>query len=164
MLEIRALTPEDDLRAVGEMYAQSWKYHYRGILPEDFLNRLTGDRWNAVLQADPASTIAAFENGSVVGAAAVGFPRDEGRESYGEIVSLYLLPCARGKGWGRGLLQSALESLAEEGCENVCLWVMEENRSAIGFYERMGFLPSGRKQTERYGTQDTALAEYIRPL
>ena len=164
MTEIRALTPQDNLVAVGEMYAECWKEHYRGVLPDDFLNRLTGDRWSAVLHADPSSTIAVFEGKEVVGAVTMGFARDEGREGYGEITSIYLLSRTKRKGCGRRLLQAALERLKEDGCENVCLWVMEPNRSAAGFYEHMGFAPSGRKQAERYAAQDVMLIEYIRSL
>lgn len=164
MFEIRELTPADDLRAVGEMYASSWKNCYAHILPENYLKRLTGDRWSAVLHADPSSTLAAFEKDQVAGAAAIGFPRDEGRDGYGEIVSIYLLPSQQGKGIGQKLMEAAMRRLRAEGCENVCLWVMEENHSAIGFYEHMGFEPSGRRMTERYGENDVSLVEYLRRL
>lgn len=159
MMEIRFLTAQDDLNAVAELYAASWKTHYAGILPDAFLQKLTADRWTAMLHAEPEASLGLFENGIVVGTAMTAFCRDEGREGYGELVSLYLLPGMEGRGFGRRLLEAALQSLREEGCSCVCLWVMTENRRAIGFYEHMGFWPTGRFQQERYGGRDLQLME-----
>lgn len=164
MIEIRRLSQQDDLSAVAEVYAASWRQHYMGILPDAFLSRLTGDRWSAMLHADPSSSLALFEDGRVMGTAMTGFPRDEERANDGEIRAVYLLPEAKGRGYGRMLLEAAMQSLLEEGCEHACLWVMEPNRSSIGFYEHMGFHPSGRTQQEKYGECILTLLEYIRKL
>ena len=164
MLEIRTLSKEDNLAAVGEMYARSWQKHYEGILPRSFLERLTGDRWSAMLNADPAAAMAAYEDGCIAGAAITGFARDEGRENYGEIIAIYLHPEAKGRGIGRKLREAAMERLRGEGCESVCLWVMEPNLSAISFYEHMGFRASGRSQQELYAGHAIPLKEYIRKL
>lgn len=164
MVEVRALTPTDDLTAVGELYALSWKHHYMGILPDTYLERLTGDRWSALLWADPSSSIAAFEDGKPLGAATLAFPRDEEREGYGEVTSIYLHPEAKNRGLGRKLMEKAMQQLRDEGCENVCVWVMEPCRSAIGFYEHIGFRFSGRKNQEMYGGRVITLLEYIRRL
>lgn len=164
MTEVRVLTHEDDLSAVGELYAQSWKQHYMGILPDTYLERLTGDRWSALLCADPSSSLAAFEDGQLVGAATTAFSRDEGRENYGEIVSIYLHPSAKGRGHGRKLMEKAMEVLRDEGCEHVCLWVMEPCRAAIGFHEHLGLHPSGRTHQEMYGGRLITLLEYVKKL
>lgn len=164
MMEIRTLTHQDDLSAVGEVYARSWKRHYMGILPDTFLERLTGDRWSAMLRADPSSSLGVFEDGQVLGTAMTGFSRDEERAGYGEIIAIYLLPEARSRGLGRMLLEAAMHRLREDGCEHACLWVMEPNRSSIGFYEHVGFHPSGRTQQEMYGGRLITLLEYVRRL
>lgn len=164
MAEVRTLTPQDPLNAVGELYALSWKHHYMGILPDTYLQRLTGDRWNALLWANPSSTIAVFEDGQLKGAATLSFPRDEGREDYGEVVSIYLHPESKNKGYGRMLMEKAMQQLRDEGCENICLWVMEPCRSAIGFYEHIGFRFSGRIHPEMYGGRVIKLREYVRKL
>ena len=98
MVDIRALTPQDDLAIVGQIYAESWKDCYRGLLPQSFLNKLTPERWTAVIAAAPHRTAVLWLNGQPVGAATVGFCRDKGREGYGEIISLYLLPGTLGQG------------------------------------------------------------------
>ena len=164
MAEIRALSQQDDLAVVADVYAASWKQHYMGILPDTFLQRLTGDRWSAMLHADPSASLGLFEDGRVMGTAMTGFSRDEEREDYGEILAIYLRPEAKSRGYGRLLLEAAMSRLRDEGCENACLWVMEPNRSSIGFYEHMGFHPSGRTQQEMYGGRMITLLEYIRKL
>ena len=164
MIEIRPLTPQDNLTAVGELYACSWKQTYQRILPQRFLDKLTHDRWSAVLRAEPGASLGMFEDGMLIGTAMLGFPREEEREGYGEIASIHLLPEKEGQGHGRKLLEAALESLRELGCENACLWVMCANSHAVLFYMHMGFRPSGRMQTESYGGETVELMEMVRPV
>jgi len=164
MVEIRPLTPEDDLTAVGELYACSWKQTYQRILPQRFLDKLTHDRWSAVLRADPGSSLGMFEDGMLVGTAMLGFPREEGREGYGEISGLHLLPEKEGQGYGRKLLEASLAHLRAQGCENACLWVMCANSHAVTFYVHMGFHPTGRMQQESYGGEMVELMELARHL
>lgn len=164
MIEIRTLTPQDDLTAVGELYAYSWKHTYQRLLPQRFLDKLTHDRWSAVLHADPGASLGMFEDGKLIGTAMLGFPREEGREGYGEIVSIHLLPEKEGQGNGRKLLEAALDGLRQQGCENACLWVMCMNTHAVMFYVHMGFHPTGRMQEENYGGENVELMELAKPL
>ena len=164
MVEIRPLTPEDDLLAVGDLYACSWKQTYQRILPQRFLDKLTHDRWSAVLRAEPGASLGMFEDGQIIGTAMLGFPREEGREGYGEIVGIHLLPEKEGQGFGRKLLEAAMESLHQQGCENVCLWVMCAKTHAVMFYVHMGFHPTGRVQVENYGAETVELMELEKPL
>lgn len=164
MVEVRRLTAQDDLDAVACLYAQSWKASYRGLLPDTFLNRLTPDRWSAMLHADPGASLGLFVDGALTGTAMVGFARQAGREGYGEIISIYLRPGFAGRGYGRALMEAALSRLSEEGCERACLWTLEGNVRAEGFYARMGFAPSGNTQQENFGGQSARLYEYTRDL
>lgn len=164
MIEIRTLTPQDNLRAVGELYAYSWKQTYQRLLPQCFLDRLTHDRWSAVLNADPDASLGMFEDGQLIGATMLGFPREEGREGYGEIISIHLLPEKVGQGHGRMLLEAALDELRTRGCENACLWVMCRNSHAVMFYVHMGFHPTGRMQQENYGGETVELMEQRRKI
>lgn len=164
VLEIRQLTIQDDLKAVGELYTVSWKQTYQRILPQRFLDKLTYDRWSAVLNADPGSSLGMFEEGVLIGTAMLGFPRQEDREGYGEIIGIHLLPEKEGQGYGRRLLEAALDALRAQGCENVCLWVMCANTHAVLFYVHMGFHPTGQMQQETYGGETVELMELVRPL
>ena len=124
MMEIRPLEHSDDLQAVGQLYVDSWQQTYQRILPQHFLDRLTPDRWSAVLAAEPENWLGLFVDETLKGAAMLGFSRDETCENCGEIVSLYLQPGEEGKGYGRKLLEGCLAHCREQGCENICLWVM----------------------------------------
>lgn len=64
-------------------------------------------------------------------------------EGWGEIVSIYLLPEYWGKGCGKLLFSAAVEHLKSMGYQDLFLWVLDGNRRARAFYERMGFRPSG---------------------
>lgn len=70
---------------------------------------------------------------------------------WGEIVSIYLLPEYMGKGYGRALMTAVINLLKEMAFENIFLWVLEENHNARGFYEKMGFEPSGRYHNDNIG-------------
>ena len=161
MAVVRPLCAQDDFDEAGEVYAESWKACYRGLLPQAFLDKLTHDRWSGMLRADPSASLGAFEDGRIVGTAMVSYAREPDREGFGELVSLYLRPQAMGRGYGRRLMEAALQRLREDGCEGVCLWVLEGNRQAQAFYRHMGFHPSGRSQKEVFGGAETELVEMI---
>lgn len=56
-----------------------------------------------------------------------------------EIERIYLLQQAQGKGFGRLLLNTAIQQARLKGCERIWLGVWEHNTAAIAFYEHMGF-------------------------
>ena len=111
MAVIRPLCAQDDFDEVGNVYAESWKACYRGLLPQAFLDKLTHDRWSGMVRADPSASLGAFEDGRIVGTAMVSYAREPGREGFGELVSLYLRPEAMGRGHGRRLMEAVLQRL-----------------------------------------------------
>jgi len=56
-----------------------------------------------------------------------------------------VLPTCWKGGVGRRLFSEACGALREAGCGKVFLWVLTENASARGFYERMGMSPAGEQ-------------------
>lgn len=164
MLEIRTLARDDDFNAIGDIYVQSWRKGYRGLLPDDFLEKLTHDRWSAMLRADPFSSLVLLEDGRPIGTAMLSFARQPGREGFGEVMSVCVLPSHEGRGHGRRLLEAALNQFAEEGYENVCLWVLSSNRNVRGFYRHMGFVPTSRTLHEMYAGKSYAMLEYARSV
>ena len=67
-----------------------------------------------------------------------------------EIVALFVLPEEWGQGIGTMLHDAALSPLAESGRGSAQLWVLEENRVARRFYERLGWRTDGRRRTSPY--------------
>ena len=160
MPTIRELTPQDDFDEVGRIYAESWKASYCGIVPQAYLNKLTHDRWSAMLRADPSASLGLFLDGVPVGTSCVCFARDPQRVGWGEIVSIYLLPEYTGRGHGKALMAAALHKLKNEGCTDVCLWALTQNVRAEGFYAHMGFSRTGRTMREAFGGSELELTEF----
>lgn len=161
MLTVRLMKPGDDFHAAAQVYVDSWKHAYQGLVPQRYLDKLQPDGFISLLRADPSANLILEENGQIVGTAYVSFARDELREGYGEIVSLYLLPSATGKGYGKLLLQAALNQCRENGLTHAMLWVLSDNHHACHFYERMGLEKSGRTKTDAIGGAELPLTEYI---
>lgn len=44
-MEIRYLSPNDDLYEVSSVYEKSSKSAYKGILPQDYLDSIPAGRW-----------------------------------------------------------------------------------------------------------------------
>lgn len=65
-----------------------------------------------------------------------------GRDAF--VDELYLRAEHRGKGWGRRLLETALEAARAAGVAAVHLEVVRGNEPALGFYERAGFVDNNR--------------------
>jgi len=49
-----------------------------------------------------------------------------------------------GKGVGQQLIQAAFAAL--DGYQEIVLWVLEDNKRAIAFYEKMGFVFDGQEK------------------
>ena len=65
----------------------------------------------------------------------------------GEIGDLYVVPKARGRGIARTLVDASLAWCRARGCASVQVVITPEGQSAhdlIGFYNRLGFAPTGR--------------------
>jgi ribosomal protein S18 acetylase RimI-like enzyme len=57
----------------------------------------------------------------------------------GWINYLAVAPAARGKGYGRQIMEHAEQLLRERGCPKINLQVRSANREVIEFYRRLGF-------------------------
>lgn len=60
--------------------------------------------------------------------------------------ALFIDPAQRGKGIGRALVEHALA-----GAPEILTDVNEQNAQAVGFYERMGFVVTGRSALDGQG-------------
>ena len=97
-----------DLETVSRIHALSWKTAYRGILPDDFLDQLSYRRWVAPLKdmMEQGLEIRVIEEEEKpFGCITFSAARDQAFAGWGEIVSFHLLLEARGKGYGRLLIQ-----------------------------------------------------------
>lgn len=160
-MEIRFLNTNDDPLEISNIYEQSWKYAYKNIIPQDYLDSIPSGRWANGVNKNGRKDLAVFENGSLAGTASICASRWEKHREFGEIVSIYLLPEYMGKGIGRILLQRCIKELQKLGYDKILLWVLEENYRARRFYEKNGFVCSGEYMSDNIGGKDLREVMYI---
>lgn len=77
-------------------------------------------------------------NGIMTGGAGI-YPTDGLPPDTCELVKMYILPEARGKGVGKALVDKCITFAKEQGYKKVYLETMEELKNAVNMYERSGF-------------------------
>ena len=82
---------------------------------------------------------------------------DQADVTQAHLISMWTAPTHRQRGVGRLLVDKILEWTRERKVRALRLMVVCNNETAIKFYERLGFMRTGR--TERY-PNDPALIEY----
>lgn len=56
-----------------------------------------------------------------------------------ELKRIYLDHAAKGKGWGKALLQQGIDWASSNGYKGISLCVWQQNTAAIAFYQSQGF-------------------------
>ncbi len=149
---IRPMSPED-LPALRLLYEKSWRWAYRDLIPQSFLDGVPKEAWAGGVTKEGRQNLVLEEAGALLGTVSFCPSRWWKYPDYGEIVALYLLPEHTGQGWGRLLLGRAVAALGDQGLEKVLLWVLKDNRRARAFYEKYGFVPKGDYQESTYDGQ-----------
>jgi len=160
-MEIRRIKSNDNKLEISNVYEQSWKYTYKDIIPQDYLDSIPEGQWISTLDNQDRKTLVCIDNGKIVGTSSFGGSRFEQFQSCGEIISIYLLPDYIGKGYGKILMEATLSELKKQGYENVFLWVLEENNRARIFYEKFGFLATDDFLDDNIGNKDLREIRYI---
>lgn len=139
-MEIRYINQSDDPSEISNIYENSWKYAYRDMIPQEYLNSIPAGHWARSIHTVGMNTLILMENGMMIGTASFCQSRMEEYSDYGEIVSIYLMPDYMGKGYGTLLLGKCMDELKRCGFDKILLWVLEENHRARRFYEKNGLI------------------------
>jgi ribosomal protein S18 acetylase RimI-like enzyme len=140
-ITVREAFPED-AQTMAAILAESWKAAYVSMVPQDYLDSLTGSKWGRLTGDMSTGKLNAFlllEDGVPAGAVGYAKSRDESLADWGEIQFLYVKPGFCRRGYGEKLFRAAVEALKRLGFENCFLWVLEQNKNARNFYAAMGF-------------------------
>lgn len=130
----------EDKEAIAGIYVNSWKFAYMGIVPQDYLDSLSIEKYLDRFKERPQLDEFLLElNGQVIGLAKIIDCRDMDKEVCSEIQTIYLLPEFIGQGYGNILLKWLLEHAYSVGYKNIIVWVLTENIRARKAYERVGF-------------------------
>lgn len=146
MVSIRIATI-DDVQTISLIHALSWKEAYKNTFSQEFLSSIQNDRWvpffTEHLQNQRFETALLFEDGKATACITYGKSRDESLVDFAEIISLYVLPEYWSQKQGYELMQFCMQRLKEQEFHQIYLWVLKENKRAIQFYEKAGFVNDG---------------------
>lgn len=155
-ITIRRAT-KTDARMIAEVHIHSWRWAYRGLLPDDFLDgmpatldrRADAHEHRLSNETPEERTWVAEQEGKIVGFATTGPSRDpDAPARTGEVGAIYLRREAAGKGIGHALFTHAVDDLWRRGYERATLWVLESNTRARTFYEAAGWATDGTSKVE----------------
>lgn len=159
-----------DARAIAEVHVRSWRWAYRGLIPDDFLEKLSVDDrepgWRERL-ADPTPRsrclVAEDSAGRVVGFAVFGPPTDAPASSEGtaEVYAIYIEEAVAGTGVGRDLFAGATDVLRGSGFGSAFLWVLATNDRARRFYEKAGWSLDGTESTHMFDCANEPIVRYV---
>jgi ribosomal protein S18 acetylase RimI-like enzyme len=163
-VEIASANPAD-APALRDLHLATWEVAFRGHAAQawyrDGLAAHAVRDWAEVVRSQAArggGVLAARSDGRIVGLCQYGPTEDEDHdpEQVGHIHRLFVHPRRQRAGIGRALLTASVDRLREAGMSTATLWVLETDRHARAFYERLGWKPDGGRKADppadvRYG-------------
>ena len=139
------------LGEVGPLF-KSMHEHHRGLGPQALQFRSGEEAWErrrphyeGLLGSGRGHLLLAEEDGRVLGYAMVSVIGGQVTlatgERMAELETLSVAEGERGQGVGRALMDAAYAVMRELGVNEVMLYVIEGNESAVRFYENLGMRP-----------------------
>lgn len=150
--QVHPMMSPKDREGRAFVHYTAWRETYAGLMPEAILAAHTLECCReAARRGNSSNTFVALDRENddrVVGFATLShFARKSvSVPEAGEIAALYVLREYQGLGLGRQLLEHCLAWLPRP---RVALFVLEGSEKAVGFYEHMGFRPTGHKITDK---------------
>ncbi|MEM6463316.1 MAG: GNAT family N-acetyltransferase [Pseudomonadota bacterium] len=149
---------ERDLQAINALLVKTWHDTYDTIYGVDKVDAITGD-WHAVpvlaqRLTQQNSEFVVVDTGE--GICAVAFASTEDGDNI-DLHQLYVMPEFQQRGAGALLLDEIIACFPH--AKRVRLEVEALNRGAIAFYERKGFVETGR--TENCGASDSGIPALV---
>lgn len=146
---VRDARPDDAL-AIARVHVRSWQVGYRGLLPDDCLDRMKAEDRAARYTlgsgdlGQPATLVA--EDFGILGFVTTAPARDPDTGK-GELGALYVAPDSWGRGIGTALIEAAHLRLKEGGFADAVLWLLAGNERGLRFYRRHAWALNGINRT-----------------
>ena len=149
-----------DAVEVARVQGDTWRAAFRGVLPDEVLDRWDAAAaeaaWAAAVTAPPTpahGVLVALDGGRVVGFAAYGPPEvgpDERPDPAGPTTELSVLlvePRWGRRGHGSRLLAAVADLALGSGAARLQAWVAEDDEVTAGFLESAGWARDGWART-----------------
>jgi len=151
-ITIRKVFPEEAYEYTV-CHIACWRDAYKGIITDKYLDNMLAEqeqRTESIKQTlhSPGDFIffCAVYDGGMIGRLIIGKSRDDDKPAAGEIGAIYLLEDYSNKGYGRQMMDYAINLLKKMNYREIIVWVLEENIRARQFYEKYGFSFDGTKK------------------
>ncbi len=135
-MEIRNIQKKDDI-ALATIIRKTLD-EFNAAKPGTVYYDESTDHLSRLFQKENSAYFVAMENEQILGGAGI-FPTDGLPADTVELVKMYLLPEARGKGLGKKLILQCVDFAKTKGYSNIYLETMPELKKAIVVYEKLGF-------------------------
>jgi ribosomal protein S18 acetylase RimI-like enzyme len=148
----------DDVDAVRDVARATWERDYPSVVNREVVtdtvetwyapDQIAADvrRGDALVLVAEVTTTARDDDatdgdgeGSTDAARVVGFLHGIVDDDRGTILRAYVHPDARGDGFGRGLVDAALDAFDDRGCDRIEAMVLARNDPGNAFYQSLGF-------------------------
>jgi len=132
-----------DCKDIARVVTISWNETYKGIVPDWFLEELKRNEderaKNSIEKFDKNNNnqLVLEVDGKVVGFANFGKSDDKEYENCGEIFALYIIGEYKGKGYGRKLVNEAINELKKLGYNKMIIACLKGNPTNE-FYKHIG--------------------------
>jgi len=149
-IDVRPLVV-DDLPYVARFHRESWLSVHQEKVPEEKINQLTldyfFDTWQQVIKDTDRYNLVAVNKAMPVGY--ISYVRSE-KAGRWELIGLYISPEMANRGCGTQLFAAMLEHITRQDTQKLVVWVMQDNLTAIRFYEKQGMRPSGKARHTKH--------------
>lgn len=153
---VRPATVED-AKAIAVVQVEGWRSTYGGIVPDAYLAAMDvesrTESWKEPLGSSEVVSLVAEDAAGVFGFVCGGKIREEIMTYDGELYAIYLLKDRQRHGAGRTLACTLAEVLRQRGLKSMVVWVLEENRRAVAFYQGLGAVQIVQKMTDIGGAE-----------
>lgn len=150
---------QDDIPAIAALHIGGWQAAYGGMIDQSYLDSLSITQriedWKGWMASGESDTLIAELDGKPAGFITTGRTKTPPpgssiiRPLYSaEVLALYLHPDMWRQGIGTALIKQAATDLKAKKHSSLCLWVLDANARAKGFYQKMGGQKVGSKVVE----------------
>jgi len=138
-----------DIPEIADLFLRCWHVSYADVLSleaRDSMNLESAtELWSKAMSTNlERKTFLALENEELIGVFRVG--GDPQFSQRGHLFSLYVSPSSTGKGYGKLLLERAMEEISSDGFGEMSLWVFNDNTIAKSLYLKYGFAATGEQR------------------